>query len=177
MASSANLRIGPGRASASRTVRQLKLLAGKKMEYTHRAKKCLPSSSGSHIPRISATVVGLSHEKPGHPGWVRLLVQELRTARLPRPHVLVGYQWSHTGLRPGRKTSHSRYIRSFVSHPPQIRACTSRAPGSSSHEFATRAIRRRYVDRFRSRCTCQVSLKRPRRGQTAASVGSDHVQV
>ena len=29
---------------------------------------------------------------------------------------------------------------------PQIRACTSRAPGSSSHEFATRAIRRRYVD-------------------------------
>src|SRR5208337_3383059 len=50
------------------------------------------------------------------------------------------------GLRPGRKTSHNRYIRSFVSHPPQIRACTSRAPGSSSHEFATRAIRRRYVD-------------------------------
>ena len=36
----------------------------------------------------------------------------------------------------------------MVAHPgpPQIRACTSRAPGSSSHEFATRAIRRRYVD-------------------------------
>src|SRR5208337_2089458 len=63
-----------------------------------------------------------------------------------RSHVLVGYQWSHTGLHPGRKTSHNRYIRSFVSQPPQIRACTSRAPGSSSHEFATRAIRRRYVD-------------------------------
>ena len=78
--------------------------------------------------------------------------QELRTARLPRPHVLVGYQWSHTGLRPGRKTSHNRYIRSFVSHLPQIRACTSRAPGSSSHEFATRAIRRRGVD------TAQVSM-------------------
>ncbi len=51
------------------------------------------------------------------------LSQELRTARLPRPHVLVGYQWSHTGLRPGRKTSHNRYIRSFVSHPPRIRTC------------------------------------------------------
>src|SRR5208337_606068 len=44
-------------------------------------------------------------------------------ARSPRPHVLVGYQWSHTGLRPGRKTSHNRYIRSFVSHLPQIRTC------------------------------------------------------
>src|SRR5271165_7545149 len=82
------------------------------------------------------------------PPWVGevTLSQELRTARSPRPHVLVGYQWSHTGLRPGRKTSHNRYIRSFVSHPPQIRACTSRAPGSSSHEFATGAIRCRYVD-------------------------------
>jgi hypothetical protein len=54
------------------------------------------------------------------------LSQELRTARLPRPHVLVGYQWSHTGLRPGRKTSHNRYIRSFVSHPPRIRTCPLR---------------------------------------------------
>ena len=71
--------------------------------------------------------------REARPPWVGevTLSQELRTARLPRPHVLVGYQWSHTGLRPGRKTSHNRYIRSFVSHPPQIRACTSRAPGSS----------------------------------------------
>ena len=46
------------------------------------------------------------------------LSQELRTVGLLRPHVLVGYQWSHTGLRPGRKTSHNRYIRSFVSQPP-----------------------------------------------------------
>ena len=86
--------------------------------------------------------------REARPPWVGevTLSQELRTARSPRPHVLVGYQWSHTGLRPGRKTSHNRYIRSFVSHPSQIRACTSRAPGSSSHEFATRAIRRRYVD-------------------------------
>ena len=86
--------------------------------------------------------------REARPPWVGevTLSQELRTARSPRPHVLVGYQWSHTGLRPGRKTSHNRYIRSFVSHPPQIRACTSRAPGSSSHEFATGAIRCRYVD-------------------------------
>jgi len=74
------------------------------------------------------------------------LSQELRTVGLLRPHVLVGYRWSHTGLHPGCKSSYNRYIRSFVSQPPQIRACTSRAPGSSSHEFVTRAIRRRYVD-------------------------------
>ena len=64
--------------------------------------------------------------REARPPWVGevTLSQELRTARLPRPHVLVGYQWSHTGLRPGRKTSHNRYIRSFVSHLPQIRTCT-----------------------------------------------------
>ena len=64
--------------------------------------------------------------REARPPWVGevTLSQELRTARSPRPHVLVGYQWSHTGLRPGRKTSHNRYIRSFVSHLPQIRTCT-----------------------------------------------------
>src|SRR3974390_220992 len=68
--------------------------------------------------------------REARPPWVGevTLSQELRTARLPRPHVLVGYQWSHTGLRPGRKTSHNRYIRSFVSHPPEIR------PGRCSRE-------------------------------------------
>ena len=86
--------------------------------------------------------------REARPPWVGevTLSQELRTARLPRPHVLVGYQWSHTGLRPGRKTSHNRYIRSFVSHPPTDPGLHINAPGSSSHEFATRAIRRRYVD-------------------------------
>src|SRR5262245_23612611 len=47
------------------------------------------------------------------------LSPELRTVGLLRPHVWVGYQWSHTGLCPGRKTSHNRYIRSFVSQSPQ----------------------------------------------------------
>src|SRR6516164_7941176 len=49
------------------------------------------------------------------------LSQKLRTARLLRPHVWVGYQWSHTGFCPGRKTSHNRSIRSFVSQPPRNR--------------------------------------------------------
>ena len=108
------------------------------------------------------------------PPWVGevTLSQELRTARLPRPHVLVGYQWSHTGLRPGRKTSHNRYIRSFVSHPPQIRACTSRAPGSSSHEFVpARSIVVTWTW-FRSRCTCQVSLQRLMRWHPLPLTGS-----
>ena len=58
--------------------------------------------------------------REARPPWVGevTLSQELRTTGLLRSHVLVGYQWSHTGLRPGRKTSHNRYIRSFVSHPP-----------------------------------------------------------
>ena len=113
-------------------------------------RSCEPLHAGFVCQRTSCYLLSsrraLSRE--ARPPWVGevTLSQELRTARSPRPHVLVGYQWSHTGLRPGRKTSHNRYIRSFVSHPPQIRACTSRAPGSSSHEFATRAIRRRYVD-------------------------------
>src|SRR5271165_2625397 len=61
--------------------------------------------------------------REARPPWVGevTLSQELRTAGLLRPHVLVGYQWSHTGLRPGRKTSHNRYIRSFVSHPQLFR--------------------------------------------------------
>ena len=64
--------------------------------------------------------------REARPPWVGevTLSQELRTTGLLRSHVLVGYQWSHTGLRPGRKTSHNRYIRSFVSQLPQIRTCT-----------------------------------------------------
>src|SRR5262245_32623528 len=46
------------------------------------------------------------------------LFQELLTTRLLWPHVLVGYQWSHTGFCPGDQASHNRYIRSFVSQPP-----------------------------------------------------------
>src|SRR5262249_33913313 len=54
------------------------------------------------------------------------LSQELRTAGLLRPHVLVGYQWSHTRFCPGDQTSHNRYIRSFVSQPPPNRTCAFR---------------------------------------------------
>ena len=59
--------------------------------------------------------------REARPPWVGevTLSQELRTTGLLRSHVLVGYQWSHTGLRPGRKTSHNRYIRSFVSQSPK----------------------------------------------------------
>ena len=59
------------------------------------------------------------------------LSQELRTVGLLRPHVLVGYRWSYIGLCPGSKSSHNRYIRSFVSQLPQIRTCTLNASGSS----------------------------------------------
>ena len=54
------------------------------------------------------------------------LSQELRTVGLLRPHVLVGYRWSYIGLHPGCKSSHNKYIRSFVSQLPQIRTCPSK---------------------------------------------------
>ena len=125
--------------------------------------------------------------REARPPWVGevTLSQELRTARSPRPHVLVGYQWSHTGLRPGRKTSHNRYIRSFVSHPHRSGLAHHGHHGSSSHEFATgRSLVNRlvsyptprsvvgYVDMFRSRCTCHVSLQRLMRRHPLPSTGS-----
>ena len=78
------------------------------------------------------------------------LSQELRTVGLLRPHVLVGYRWSYIGLCPGCKSSHNRYIRSFVSQPPQIQTCALNASGSSSHDFATR-LRRPWTTRARGR--------------------------
>ena len=68
---------------------------------------------------VALAVVGSSRERPGHPDRVRLRCpKSFAPSGLLWPHVLVGCQWSHTGLRPGRKTSHNRYIRSFVSQPP-----------------------------------------------------------
>jgi hypothetical protein len=47
---------------------------------------------------------------------------------------------------PGCKSSHNKYIRSFVSQLPQIRACPIKAHGSSSHAYATLATLGRDVD-------------------------------
>jgi hypothetical protein len=50
------------------------------------------------------------------------LSQELHTARLPRPHVLVGYWWQHTRLYLGH-LQHNSYSCDFVSQPPPNRTC------------------------------------------------------
>ena len=71
------------------------------------------SASSRRVPSREARPPGLGEDT---------LSQELRTVGLLRPHVLVGYQWSHTGLCPGGKASHNKYIRSFVSQPPQNRS-------------------------------------------------------
>ena len=94
--------------------------------------------------------------REARPPWVGevTLSQELRTARSPRPHVLVGYQWSHTGLRPGRKTSHNRYIRSFVSHPPQIR-------GSNNDELTPNCPRGSNNDELTPNCPPGGHAERP----------------
>ena len=98
--------------------------------------------------------------REARPPWVGevTLSQELRTARSPRPHVLVGYQWSHTGLRPGRKTSHNRYIRSFVSHPPTDPGLhiTRHPVPHLMNSRPARSVVGTWTW-FRSRCTCQMS--------------------
>src|SRR5436305_2461790 len=82
-------------------------------------------------------VVGVPSREARPPGSGEdTLSQELRTVRLLRPHVLVGFRWSHTGLCPGCKSSHNKYIRSFVSQLPQIRTCALNASGSSRCGFA-----------------------------------------
>src|SRR5207248_10897936 len=68
------------------------------------------SASSRRVPSREARPSGLGEDT---------LSQELRTVGLLRPHVLVGYQWSHTGFCPGSKASHNKYIRSFVSQSPQ----------------------------------------------------------
>ena len=85
----------------------------------------ISSSPGLAMPStLAPDCLGASSRRAlsreARPPWAGevTLSQELRTTGLLRSHVLVGYQWSHTGLRPGRKTSHNRYIRSFVSQPP-----------------------------------------------------------
>ena len=61
------------------------------------------------------------------------LSQELRTARSPRPHVLVGYRWSHTGLRPGRKVITGTSVASCRTSHGSGRAL--QPYGSSYHEL------------------------------------------
>src|SRR5262249_35243231 len=74
---------------------------------------------------VMLAVVGIPSREPRPPGSGEdTLSPELRTAGLLRPHVWVGYQWSHTGFRLGRKASRNRSIRSLVSQSPQNRTCT-----------------------------------------------------
>ena len=89
---------------------------------------------------MTLAVVGIPSRESWPPGSGEdTLSQELRTAGLLRPHVLVGYQWSHTGFCPGDQTSQNRYIRSFVSQPPPVGSRTGArtvGSGGSSAAFA-----------------------------------------
>src|SRR5271157_5538885 len=60
----------------------------------------MPSSLASDRRGASSRRVLSRETRPPRSGEVSLS-QELRTVGLLRPHVLVGYQWSHTGLCPG----------------------------------------------------------------------------
>ena len=60
----------------------------------------MPSTLAPDRPGASSRRVLSRETRPPGSGEVSLS-QELRTVGLLRPHVLVGYQWSHTGLCPG----------------------------------------------------------------------------
>ena len=83
-------------------------------------------------------VVGVPSREARPPGSGEdTLSPERRTAGLLRPHVWVGYQWSHTGFCPGGETSQNRYIRSFVSQPPPVGSRTgARTVGSGGSSIA-----------------------------------------
>jgi len=74
--------------------------------------------------------VRVSSRSPHHRIGEATLSQELHTARLPRPHVLVGYWWQNTRLCLGC-LQHNSYSCDFVSQPSQIRTCPTQASGSS----------------------------------------------
>ena len=75
------------------------------------------------------------------------LSQELRTAGLLRPHVLVGYQWSHTGFGPGDKPVRTGTSAASCHSPPRTGLTGFRVPGSPvirSQEFSILACRLPY---------------------------------
>src|SRR5262249_53092250 len=87
-------------------------------------------------------VVGIPSREPRPPGSGEVsLSPELRTAGWLRPHVWVGYQWSHTGFRLGRKASRNRSIRSLVSQSPNNRMLqvykNTNAPPENGPDFST----------------------------------------
>src|SRR5208283_3548214 len=111
-----------------------------------------PDRLGASSRRIPSREV-----RPPRRGEVTLS-QELRTVRLPRPHVLVGYRWSHTGLCPDQ----------MVITGPSVASCrTPHRSGLAHHAHPVPHLMNSRPARsvvgtwtwFRSRCTCQVSLQ------------------
>ena len=100
--------------------------------------------------------------REARPPWVGevTLSQELRTARLPRPHVLVGYQWSHMG--------YVLVVRPVITGTSVASCRTPHRSGLAHHAHPVPHLMNSRPARsvvgtwtwFRSRCTCQVSLQR-----------------
>jgi hypothetical protein len=85
----------------------------------------MPSTLASDRLDASSRRVLSRETRPPGSGEVTLS-QELRTVGLLRPHVLVGYQWSHTGLCPG-----CRPVITATS------AASCRTPSFSGHGYPT----------------------------------------
>src|SRR5262245_7443686 len=76
-------------------------------------------------------VVGIPSREARPPGSGEdTLSPELRTAGLLRPHVWVGYQWSHTGFCPGGNQSEQVH--------PQLRVTTLPEPDPTLADVSLR---------------------------------------
>jgi hypothetical protein len=111
----------------------------------------LPSTLAPDRLGVSSRRIPSREVRPPHRGEVTLS-QELRTAGLLGPHVLVGYRWSHTGLCPKRsvitgpsvascRTPHGAVLAQF--RHTALQAMTSPA---ASRPRPCIAIRRRPVE-------------------------------
>jgi hypothetical protein len=107
----------------------------------------LPSTLAPDRLGVSSRRIPSREDRPPHRGEVTLS-QELRTAGLLRPHVLVGYRWSHTGLCPKRP----------VITGPSVASC--RTPLRSG-----RAQFRHPAPRAMNSLRDQTNAPRPSRGQ------------
>ena len=103
------------------------------------------------LDRLSASSRRVLSRETRPPGSGEVtLSQELRTVGFLRPHVLVGYQWSHTGLCPGCQPVITATSAASCRTPP-ISVChrTGRFPRKNHPFTATR--RCPTVDRGRGR--------------------------
>ena len=98
------------------------------------------------LDRLSASSRRVLSRETRPPGSGEVtLSQELRTVGFLRPHVLVGYQWSHTGLCPGCQPVITATSAASCRTPPLL-VCHRMDDSCGTIQFVLSARRRPTVD-------------------------------